>query len=332
MLVAYQILADGTDVTGNFQDRLTSLTIVDEAGQKSDTAEIHVDDRDYLIALPKTGAKLELSLGFETFPGAKNNLVKLGTYVVDDVSGDIAPDTMSISAKAADMLGGIRARKTRHWRDVSVLDIVNKIAGEHGLRPTIGDSLKAKRFKYLAQTSESDLNLLTRLAKDLDAVAKPAGGHLVFVKRGEGKAANGTDLPVFKVHKTQMLTASWQITGRGRYGRVTAEWADRTAADVKKVTAGDNEPVLLLRDRYANAAEAQDAADAALARSQRASGKISVELAGFWGELIAEAKADLQGIKPELCGEWLITRVQHRLTDKLTTSFDAERDNEGESK
>ncbi len=43
---------------------------------------------------------------------------------------------------------------------------------------------------------------------------------------------------------------------------------------------------------------------------------------------MAEAKVDLRGIKPELTGEWLITRVQHRLTDTLTTSFDAERDNE----
>ncbi len=37
---------------------------------------------------------------------------------------------------------------------------------------------------------------------------------------------------------------------------------------------------------------------------------------------------NLLGIKPELNGEWLITRVQHRLDSTLTTSFDAERDNE----
>lgn len=322
MHVAYQIIADGTDVTGNFQDRLTSLTIVDEAGQKSDTAEIMVDDRDYLVALPETGAKLQIALGF------KGALVEIGTYVVDDMSGEIAPDTMTISAKAADMLGGIRARKTRSWREVTVEDIVGKIAGEHGLKPQVSDSLKAHFYAYQAQTSESDLNFLTRLAKGLDAVSKPAGEYLVFTKRGEGKAADGSELPVFVVHRTQMKGGSWKVTGRGKYGRVTAEWGERGTATTHKVTAGDKEPELALRHRYPTEAEAQGAADAALERSRRASGKISIELGGFWGDLMAEAKVDLQGIKPELTGEWLITRVQHRLTDTLTTSFDAERDNE----
>ena len=322
MHVAYQVIADGTDVTGNFQDRLTSLTIIDEAGQKSDTAEIMVDDRDYLIALPETGAKLQIALGF------KGALVEIGTYVVDDMSGEIAPDTMTISAKAADMLGGIRARKTRSWREVTIEDIVGKIASEHGLKPQVSDSLKAHFYAYQAQTSESDLNFLTRLAKGLDAVSKPAGEYLVFTKRGEGKAADGSELPVFVVHRTQMKGGSWKITGRGKYGRVTAEWGERGTATTHKVTAGDKEPELALRHRYPTEAEAQSAADAALERSRRASGKINIELGGFWGDLMAEAKVDLQGIKPELTGEWLITRVQHRLTDTLTTSFDAERDNE----
>lgn len=137
MHVAYQIIADGTDVTDNFQDLLTSLNIIDEAGQKSDTAEIMVDDRDYLVALPETGTKLKIALGF------KGALVEIGTYVVDDMSGEIAPDTMTISSKAANMLGGIRARKTRSWREMTVEDIVGKIAGEHGLKPQVSDSLKA---------------------------------------------------------------------------------------------------------------------------------------------------------------------------------------------
>ncbi len=125
-----------------------------------------------------------------------------------------------------------------------------------------------------------------------------------------------------------MKSGSWQVTGRGKYGRVTAEWGERGTATTHKVTEGDKEPELALRHRYPTKTEARSAAKAALTRSRRASGKISIELGGFWGDLMAEAKVDLRGIKPELTGEWLITRVQHRLTDTLTTSFDAERDNE----
>lgn len=322
MHVAYQIIADGTDVTGNFKDRLTGLTITDEAGQKSDTAEITLDDRDNQIAIPQTGATLQIALGFV------GNLVEIGTYVVDEVSGEIGPDMITISAKAADMLGGIRARKTRAWRNMTLEDIVAKIAGEHSLKPQVSDSLKSKFYAYQAQTSESDLNFLTRLAKDLDATAKPAGGALLVVKRGESKAPDGTDLPVFAVHRTQMSSGTWQLTGRGKYGRATAEWGERGTATTHKVTAGKKEPELVLRHRYSTKDDAETAAQSALDRSRRASGKITIQLGGFWGDLMAEAKVDLQGVKPELTGEWLITRVTHKLADTLTTTFDAERDNE----
>ena len=102
------------------------------------------------------------------------------------------------------MASGIRAPKTRSWRDVTLEDIVKKIAGEHGLKPRVSDSLKSVFYKYLAQTAESDLNLISRLAKDLDAVAKAAGGYLIVAKRGDGKAADGSDLPVITLTRSQM--------------------------------------------------------------------------------------------------------------------------------
>ncbi|MCF6432593.1 contractile injection system protein, VgrG/Pvc8 family [Leisingera sp. MMG026] len=322
MKVAFRIIADGSDVTGNFADRLIGLTIVDEAGSKSDRAEIQVDDRDYAVALPATGAKLEIALGFT------GDLVELGHFTVDEISGELAPDTMTIGAKAADMLGGIRAKKTRSWHKVTVADLVGKIAGEHGLKAVISDSLKTHHYAYLAQTSESDLNFLTRLAQDLDAVAKPAGGALVFAKRGENKGADGADLPVFDVHRSQIASGDWQINGRGKYGCVIVEWTDLGAAKVQTCKAGDKDPKLKLRHRYPSQEEAQRAADAALERTGRASGTISIRLGGFWGDLMAEAKVNLTGIKPELEGEWLITSVTHTLAGTLTTSFQAERDNE----
>ncbi|APG47410.1 contractile injection system protein, VgrG/Pvc8 family [Phaeobacter porticola] len=322
MKVAYQTIADGEDVTGNFADRLIGLTVIDEAGSKSDRAEITVDDRDDAIALPEDGVALQISLGFTS------DLVEIGRFVVDELSGSIAPDIMTIGAKAADMLSGIRARKSRSWRNVSLADIITKIAGEHGLKPVISDSLKAHRYAYLAQTTESDLNFLTRLAKDLDAVAKPAGGALVVAKRGENKAADGSALPVFEVNRAQMASCDWQLKGRGKYGCVIVEWTDLGSAEIRTCKAGDKDPKLKLRHRYPNKAEAQRAADAALSRAARASGSVSVQLGGFWGDLMAEAKVNLTGIKPELEGEWLITSVTHRLGAALTTSFKAERDNE----
>jgi phage protein D len=246
MIIRFEIRADGEDVTAQFRDRLIGITITDEAGHKSDVATIEVDDRDNAVELPTTGAKLDISLGYS------NDLTSLGTFVVDEISGKIGPDTITIGAKAADMLSGIRAPKTRSWHKVTIQDIVAKIAGENDLKPQVSDSLKSTFFEYIAQTSESDLNLLTRLAKNLDALAKPAGGSLVFVKRGESKTADGADLPVFTVDRSDMSSGTWSLPGRTKYKRVTAEWAENGSAKVHQVHAGSGQPAHKLRERFSN--------------------------------------------------------------------------------
>lgn len=306
-----------------FKGRLVGLTLIDQAGQKSDTVQITLDNRDNRIELPEVGAVLEISLGF-----VETGLTSMGRYVIDDLSGDLFPATLTISGKAADMIGGIKSPKSRNWDEVTVQDIVAKIAGENGLETAVSESLKSHFYGYLAQTAESDLNFLPRLARDLDATAKPAGGALVFVKRGEGKAADGSDLPVPVITLAQMSRGNWKTSGRGKYDKVIAELSELGAALVNQVTAGDGEPLLQLRHRHASLGEAQRAADCALQRSKRASGKISIQLAGFNGGLLAEGFVDLQGVHPALSGQWLISQVTHRLGGTLITSFDAERDND----
>ncbi|MEH6737815.1 MAG: contractile injection system protein, VgrG/Pvc8 family [Sulfitobacter sp.] len=322
MKIDYQILADGADVTAQFRTRLVGISIIDEAGQKSDVATIEVDDRNNEVAIPPIGAKLEIALGYV------GDLTTLGQFIVDDVSGTIGTETMSIGAKAADMLGGIRAPKTRSWHDVTLGELVAKIAGENDLKPQVAESLKSTLFNYIAQTSESDLNLLTRLAKNLDAVAKPAGGSLLFLKRGEGKSADGKDLPVFDIDRSDIDTGSWKLPGRTKYEKVTAEWAENGSATVHQVHAGTGKPVQKLRERFATKAEAERAAQSALDKSKRGTATINIRLGGFRGDLMAEAKVNLTNIKPEMTGEWLITQVQHQLGTSLRTSFRAERNHE----
>lgn len=326
MRVDFRIIADGEDVTALIRDRLLSLTVTDEAGENSDTAQIVIDDRDYRVELPETGATLEIAMGHR-----ETGLVDMGTFVVDEVTGQGPVDEMTIKAKAADMRGGIRARKTRNWDDVTLQDVVSTIAGEHGLTPAVAPALRSVFYPYLAQTAESDLHFLSRLAVDLDATAKPASGRLLVVERGAGRDAEGGEIPVVSLGRSDLNEWSWKVTGRGRYGTVEAEWTEMASAEVHTVSAGSEDPVLRLRHRYPNEEEARRAAEAALKRSKRASGKIGGSLGGFYGALLAEGPIELSGVKPELMGRWGLTRVSHTLDrNGLITSFDAERDNEDE--
>lgn len=326
MQVDFKIVADGADITALFKDRLISLSIVDEAGFKSDTAEIVIDDRDYRVALPETGALLEISLGFK-----ETGLVLVGLYTVDEIAGGGPVATITIRAKAANLIEGLRAPKTRAWEDVTLEDIVTTIAGESGLKAAVSEALAAHEYPYVAQTSESDLNLLTRLAHDLDATTKPVGDALVFVERGSGETPDGSAIPITSFTARDLASWTWSVTGRGKYKTAIAEWQDVDAGTLEQVTVGDGDPVLKLRHAFANEDQATRAATSALARIARASGKLTVDLGGFYGELFAQAPINIQGIKPELSGAWAITRVEHRLQQTLTTKFTAERDNEKET-
>ena len=320
----FQILANGADITALLNDRLTALTIVDAAGMKSDTAQISLDDRDHAIELPAVGAVLEIALGFK-----ETGLLQMGKFIVDEISGSISPETLTIHAKAANMLGGIKAPKTRGWEGVTLGELVETMAGEYGLDAAVSDTLKDIPLGFIAQTAESDLNVLTRLARQFDATAKPVGNALVFVKRGAGKTAAGNDIPAVVLTRDRLQNGSWKVTSRGTFKKVIAEWVDLLSGNKLQVTAGDGEPVKTMRHAYASESEAQIAADGALSRSRRASGQIKIAVAGFQGDLCAEGTVELQGIKEELTGGWSVTRVEHRLSGALTTNFEAERDNEG---
>jgi len=326
MRVDYRIIADGADVTALIGDRLRSLRLTDKAGVSSDTAELTLDDRDYRIALPETGAELQIAIGYR-----ETGLVDMGSYLVDELTGEGPVASLTIKAKAADMTGSIRAPRTQAWEDLSFGEIVEEIAGRHGLSAAVAPRLSGHRYRYLAQTAESDLHLLTRLAQDLDATAKAASGRLVVVPRGGRETADGESLAPVALGPADLSDWSWKATSRGRYGKVTARWTDRAGTTIHRLQVGDAEPELELRHRYATEDEARRAARAALTRSVRASGRIDLRLARFNGALMAEMPIDLQGIKPELCGVWTIESVNHHLGPAtLVTSLSAERDNEAE--
>ena len=85
----FKILADKQDITATIRDRLLSLRVTDEAGTKSDTVEIQLDDRDSKISWPRHGAELEVLLGYRS-----EGLVRMGHYVVDEIEHSGPPSAL----------------------------------------------------------------------------------------------------------------------------------------------------------------------------------------------------------------------------------------------
>lgn len=320
MTPLYRLRADGVDMTATVSDRLLSLRVTDEAGLAADQVEISLDDRDGRVAIPPTGATLEVELGYR-----EGQMVRMGRFAADEVEISGPPDTLTIRGKAADMVASLKSWKKRDWHRKTLGAILRTIAREHGLRPAIASEFELVQIDHLDQTHESDLALITRLAEQYGAVAKPAGGRLVFVRRGAGLDAAGKSLPTVRIARDELL--DWRVAMHERqfYARVGAHFQDRRRAAVRYVYAGQGEPVMHVRHPFKSERDAIAAAEAKLRQLQRGRTSLSVTLVGR-PVLCAEMPLELTGLREGTGGRWIVTRALHTFdASGLRTQLEAQR-------
>lgn len=303
----FRVLANGADITAKITDRLLSLTVTDEAGEKSDTVEIRIDNRDRAVATPPKGAELAVSLGYEGL-----GVTYQGLYTVDETEVGGPPDYLTIKGKAADMRGEWKAQKTRSWHDVSLGQLARTIAGEHGLTPAIGADLDGIALGHVDQTDESNLHLLTRLARQYGAVAKVAAGNLVLARKGEAKSVSGKALGAVAVSMAEV--ESWSLTAadRGKYAAVVATHHDQAGNRKVEVRVGEAEgPAYRLRNEYPTEAAARAGADSKLAGLKRGEATLTLNLSVGRPAAAAEAPLSVSGLHPDADGAWTISKVTH---------------------
>ena len=322
MTPVYDIRAEGHNITTALRGRLLSLRVTDETGYQSDAVEIELDDRGEAIHLPRKGATLEVELGYEETGKAKMG----SSYTVDEVELSGPPDTLTIRAKAADMLSSLKQHKTRSWDDVTISELVDSIAADHGLEPRVGDSIRAiTDRRHIDQTEESDRNLLKRLSEDYDAVSKQAGPLLLFVKRGQGKSATGQQVTPVTLSREQTGGHRVTLADSGKFQAVRAHWYDMETGERTEVQAGDDEPVYTLRENYIDEATARQAARSKLDMLQRGTATLSLTLKPGNPAIRAETPLTLTGFREGVNGRWIATRVTHEISSSgYSTQVEAE--------
>lgn len=302
-----RIEVGGEDVTARFGDRLLSITVTDNSGETADELEIDYDDRGYVLDEPRRGAALVVHLGYE---GGALELV--GKFVVDEAWPEGPPEVLKVKGKAADMRAGLKAGRTRAWRDTTVGAIVDQIAGEHGLDPACAADLAGRPIVHRDQTNESDLHFLTRLGRDFGAVAAPKNGQLVFAPASSGLSTSGEAMTAITLDRADLIDWKGVAADRESYGKVRARYRDLGAARTRFAEAGEGTPVRTLRTTYATQSAAQSAADAELARTQRESGGVEISLQGR-PSIAAQTPITLTGLRPSLNKRWIATTVVHAI-------------------
>lgn len=325
---ALRISVNGANVTSVFLPRVSSVTITDTAGIQSDSAEIVLADHLSIakLEIPPAGAEIEIALGYAF------SAQIVGTYIADEVAVSGPPDSMRITAYAAahgKSDGGKNSlveQKSRSWPEgTKISAMVAKIAGDSGFKAAVSAKAGAIELEHIDQLDESDLNLLTRVARENGLIFKPGGGSLVMVAKGESTSASGEALPT--VLLTPRDVTNWQMSVHRREAveKVITVYRDTAAAqwtevEVATLNYDDDEilgaagvtPTRRVRRSYANEGAAKRAAQTEVQRSFRQSRSLSINLPGRT-DLMAEGRLNLVGFRPGVAGEWLITSVTHQM-------------------
>lgn len=315
MTPAYRVSIDGRDITAAVRESLVSLEIADRAGMIADTLTLRLDDPDGLIALPRRGVTLSAALGYD-----ETGLVDMGEFIVDEVGAAGPGHTLTLRARGADFRGALKQRRWRSWDETTLGGVVRAVAAGAGLEAAVAADLAAQALAHIDQTGESDAHFLTRLARRYGAALKLRGARLAFVQAGAGETASGKSAGEITLRPEDV--AEWRLLegGRAGYAAARAAWWDWQAAAPETVKAGAGEPVLVLPDLFAAAAETWPAARAALSAAARRAAEFTCRTVLLRPELRAGVKLRLDGFRPGLAGEWVVTAAEHRLDARDSTT------------
>jgi phage protein D len=314
---AFKITNAGQDITATYAARLLGLSITDEATEQADSCTIDLANGDGRIIIPESGAVLEISLGYV------GNLRNMGQFVIDEVRLSGPPDVLTISGKAAPFTsaGGLKpfqTRKTRSFDNITLGDLVRTLAADAGLAPAIAPDLAAVQIEHIDQTSESDMNLLTRLARSYGALMKPTASSLVFVRRGQSRSATGQKLGAVTLNKSECSGYEIQLGQRQNVTKVRTRRHDTQTGEEVETEAfddqGSEEEGAEYETPFPVATEEEATRSADAIRDQLARGAQTVRVTTYGRpDLIAEGSIILAGFPAPLNGEWLVKTVSHSL-------------------
>ncbi|RCL23017.1 late control protein [Pseudomonas sp. AFG_SD02_1510_Pfu_092] len=311
MKPAFQIIADGKDITALINDRLLLLRTSDKPGMESDEFELRIDDRDQAVTLPSRGAKIEVYLG-----RSAQALARLGSYVVDEVEVTGPPDTITLRGKASDMRGSGKTTRSGSWEDTALASIVSDVAARNGWEPGCTVQTKVPRVD---QRNESDFNFITRLAKQYDCTAKVASGKLLVLPRQGGQSAGGKAIGTVTISRADVSRYSFRLGDRSTQKAVKTQHQDKATGRLNVVELGNDDAPAGLpgvhtdRHIYPNKSAAEQAAKARLAAFNRSTAAVRLEMVGRT-DLFAERTISAQGFKNGLDGEYLVDSVEQVFT------------------
>ncbi len=307
---AYKLTVDGAPAGKLITGRLISISVVINDGEASDQLSLTIDAKPTIqgkvIELPDTRVKLTLWLGYEL------RLVKMGIFYVNaaSINGSSSGQILTLTAVPSLMINEI----CQTWANKTIGEIVAEIAERNNLKAVVSTELKTQKINSILQLYESDMNFLTNLASDYDAIVKPTSDNLLFLTKGLAKSASGLPLPPVKVKVHDVIQWDFNQTTQQSYSSVVALYWNYIKGEHEQVLVGvKTGDQLTLAAPYNNEEEATKAAEANLKKHKSLKYSLNLTLIGD-PELMAEGKIDIDNLYKKVNGIWIIESVTHNFS------------------
>lgn len=225
----------GGDLVARLGQRLISVTITDQDGAESDELVFSVSIRPPFPAGPPKGTKYLASVGWD-----RNGMRLSGVYTVQNHNPTGDPESgyrMNVHCRASDFVDTMKQVDSEHFDEMTAGQIFQKVAGAAGMTAVVDPELAAIQLPYRLRWQQSRIDFCDELARELGGTMKPAGGKLVVMKRGGGRAAGGSGLPAIVVPFSDDYGFDLQIESRGAFKDIAGSWFDPVAG-IEKIVKG----------------------------------------------------------------------------------------------
>jgi uncharacterized protein len=317
-----KIVYSGKDITRDITPYLLSVEYTDNTTENSDEASFTVEDTEGLWRtewMPSKGDKIDVEIGYD------NEMLKCGTFTVDEIEFSGPPDTVQIRALAASVGSPVRTKNSKAYEQQTLRQIANEIANKYGYEVIDNNADKNAlddiKIQRITQNRETDLAFLKRVSDDYGIMFSLRDTKLIFtsifdIEKGES---------ILTLERGDLLSYSVKDTATSVYKEATVK---HTAPKQNKVIESKvptkfmyggegkgpdtkSEDVLEIRVKADDPKQAEKKARAKLHKANSKEKEGSFTIIGNT-KLIAGNNFTLVGMGG-FSGKWNITKSSHKV-------------------
>ncbi len=238
------MIKGGAIISAGLNDHLVAVEYIDAIDNEVDGLILTFSK---MFLPPVSGDKIKVSIGFGS------TLDYIGEFYVTGWTEQPHDGVMEIKLTPIDFSKKLKENRTGSYDKVTLDQILKEVAKRHNLE--VKNDLKKVSYAHKAQTNESDLVFMHRLAQENNATFAIKNGTIIFRPKSLSKDKETLSKVFLSMNDISDLRIEYQ--DKTEYLSGEAKFRDTKKNKTVVVKIGDKEPKLTIEGSFKNEAEAR---------------------------------------------------------------------------